>query len=1134
MRKLQVSACAWRLPIFALTILSAGSAQLTAQTVAPTLTPATLNFTAQAGTSPPTQTLMVATTGAAFNYMATAISSGNWLSVSPNSGATPGSLTVTVNAGALAAGVYGGFVTVQNGTTSSTSVPVTLTLTGTGLSMLTAAPMSFTYDFPSGANTPQSRDLVLVSSATSGSTLGLTTTTSSPMLNVNVTPISPTISSNTPATVAVSINPTGLATGQYYAALAFNGTGMGGTVVFLTVNVGGGAGAALSANPSTLSLAGQAGSTTAIGQNLQITSATSTPVSFSATTSTTSCGSAWLSVNPISGTTPTTVSVQANPAALPAGICLGSITLQSSGSPAVTIPVQLTLSTGSNISLPLGRPSFNYAKGGAVPASQTLLIGSTGSSLNLSTNVTANSGTPVFLTVSPLTAATPATLQLSILDSVLAGLTEGVYTNTVNLTAAGAPNSPQSFPVTLTVTGGGSSSAFLSALPGTAAFQFQVGQATPTAQTIQISSSGAPLQYTVASETTTCPGFFTATPDGGSTADFDSQGQLQSGRITITPVTTALTTPTNCTGTVIVSIAGNAGMAPIHIPVSLNVGTANVLSVSPVAIDEVAVAGIPTPNTQTLTVTSTTATSSINFTTSVATTPPGQSWLSVTPTSSQTPANLTVNLNQSGLLPGVYRGTISIHTGGTTVAQTIPVRFTVVGTMLMPSSRALSFTQSPGGVAPAPQLLMLGLLPVGTTVSAVATTTNGSGWLTVNVPAGQSNAIVSVNSTGLTEGLYRGVVTITVPGAAPNPLNIPVSFVFGTPSALAATPTALTFNYTSGSAVPPPQSLQVTTVGASIPFSAAVAGTSGGNFFSVSPTIGMTPATLTVTLNQAVISMLAAGTYAGSITLRSTEGSGSQTIPVNLTVTAGVGPPTPVITSVVNLATNQAGMLAPGTIIGIFGTNLGPASPLSLQVGSDGKLLTTLADTTVTIDGVAAPLFLVSSGQINAIVPYEVAGKTSVNVIVRRSSGGATASSLPLALNIGATAPGVFALNGMGTGAGAILNQNGSVNGPSNPAANGSIVAVFGTGEGLLNPAVATGSITPATGTVFPLPTAAISATVGGQAATVLYAGSAPGFIAGFLQVNLRLPSALPAGTHAVVLNIGGATSATGVTIVTQ
>jgi len=163
-------------------------------------------------------------------------------------------------------------------------------------------------------------------------------------------------------------------------------------------------------------------------------------------------------------------------------------------------------------------------------------------------------------------------------------------------------------------------------------------------------------------------------------------------------------------------------------------------------------------------------------------------------------------------------------------------------------------------------------------------------------------------------------------------------------------------------------------------------------------------------------------------------------------------------------------------------------------------------------------LIFVAPGQINAIVPYEVAGQTSVPVVVNNNGSASASLTVPVA----AVAPAIFSLTENGSGQGAILNADGSVNGAGNPAAPGSVIAIFATGEGQLTPAGATGCIS---GGTLPLPTpltTPVSVMIAGeQASSITYAGEAPDSVCGLLQVNATLPSDLKSGALPVVLTIG-------------
>ncbi|HTB18891.1 MAG TPA: IPT/TIG domain-containing protein, partial [Bryobacteraceae bacterium] len=209
-----------------------------------------------------------------------------------------------------------------------------------------------------------------------------------------------------------------------------------------------------------------------------------------------------------------------------------------------------------------------------------------------------------------------------------------------------------------------------------------------------------------------------------------------------------------------------------------------------------------------------------------------------------------------------------------------------------------------------------------------------------------------------------------------------------------------------------------------------------------------------------------------------------------------------------------------GEIVTIFGNGIGPVSPATGTsfTPTNGVVPTTLVNVTVTFNNVPAPLIFVSQSQINAIVPYEVAGQTSVPVVITNNGTPSGAFTVPVT----AVTPSLFALSDSGSGQGAILNADASINGSTNAAAPGSIISLFATGEGQLVPAGTTGCIT---GGTLPLPkpvATPISVTIGGEAASSIeYAGEAPDSVCGLLQINATLPSDLAAGAQPVVLTIG-------------
>jgi len=208
---------------------------------------------------------------------------------------------------------------------------------------------------------------------------------------------------------------------------------------------------------------------------------------------------------------------------------------------------------------------------------------------------------------------------------------------------------------------------------------------------------------------------------------------------------------------------------------------------------------------------------------------------------------------------------------------------------------------------------------------------------------------------------------------------------------------------------------------------------------------------------------------------------------------------------VLNGASLLPGPVAPGEIITIMGSAIAPpAAPESARV---------------TFDSLAAPLLYMASEQINAVVPFGVAGRSSTIMEIANLSGSSTRISIPVA----SSAPAIFTLTGSGTGRGAILNQDGTVNSPDNPAQSGSIIVLFATGAGQTTPPGTDGLIPT---TVLPKPHLPVSVQIGGATAEILYAGAAPGLISGALQVNCRLPQEVKAGRSVpVLLNVGEATS---------
>ena len=238
-------------------------------------------------------------------------------------------------------------------------------------------------------------------------------------------------------------------------------------------------------------------------------------------------------------------------------------------------------------------------------------------------------------------------------------------------------------------------------------------------------------------------------------------------------------------------------------------------------------------------------------------------------------------------------------------------------------------------------------------------------------------------------------------------------------------------------------------------------------------------------------------------------------------------PPTPILpaNSVVNgasfrPATEPNSAIAPGAIVAIFGTDLASDIVLAQEV----PLPTTLGDTSVTFNGIPAPLFFVSGTQINAQVPFELmTAAGSVTVQVKRGSETSTAQPIGMA----AVSPGVFTLNQDGTGQGTILIANTpflaaptGVLEDSRPAQREEFISIFCTGLGLVQPEVPSGDVAPST----PPLAETLSPTlvnIAGLPALVTFSGLAPGFV-GLYQVNVQVPAGVPSGVQEVEIIING------------
>jgi uncharacterized protein (TIGR03437 family) len=215
---------------------------------------------------------------------------------------------------------------------------------------------------------------------------------------------------------------------------------------------------------------------------------------------------------------------------------------------------------------------------------------------------------------------------------------------------------------------------------------------------------------------------------------------------------------------------------------------------------------------------------------------------------------------------------------------------------------------------------------------------------------------------------------------------------------------------------------------------------------------------------------------------------------------------------VVNSANFAAGA-SPGEFVSLTGFGIGPETGVVYQPGEQGQAPLTLGGVSVTFNGIPAPLIYVQSRQVNAQVPFEVAANADASMVL--TYGDTTFG--PYSVEVDNLAEGIFRLQPGSSTQAAALNQDGSLNGPSNPAAPGSLVSVFGTGFGPLVPNCGTGGLNPPV--AVPLYYGNPLSTVANQIGTALdvpYSGSAPTLLCGVAQFNMQVPLNAPSGPFLV------------------
>lgn len=206
--------------------------------------------------------------------------------------------------------------------------------------------------------------------------------------------------------------------------------------------------------------------------------------------------------------------------------------------------------------------------------------------------------------------------------------------------------------------------------------------------------------------------------------------------------------------------------------------------------------------------------------------------------------------------------------------------------------------------------------------------------------------------------------------------------------------------------------------------------------------------------------------------------------------------------------------VSPGGFVALFGQGLAQGS-----ASAGIPFPNVVGQTSLTVNGIPAPVYAISATQINAVVPYEVTGTAATFIAFVNGT-----ASNPVTVPLAPTAPGVFSLSANGLGDGAITHADNSVVNQSNPAKPGEVVVVYLTGLGAVNPAVQDGTAAP--GNPPAKVTAAVTAYVGGvQVSNIQFSGLSPGS-ASLYQLNIPIPTNAASGPQTLeIATANGSTS---------
>lgn len=516
---------------------------------------------------------------------------------------------------------------------------------------------------------------------------------------------------------------------------------------------------------------------------------------------------------------------------------------------------------------------------------------------------------------------------------------------------------------------------------------------------------------------------------------------------------------------------------------------------------------------------------------------PNGNFLSFSTTSGQTQSGalsnvaLTLNSNASTLQPGVYYELIQVSAPGaqnplqyaTAVLDVVPP-----GTLVFPevAPAGLVFTGSTGSVIPPQRFVVSWSSTTAQDLVPIAYTDDGSNWLNVSPGDAKVSATsagvfsASVNTAGLSAGVHTatiqlndviyGTVNVTLiltPGGANAGPRHSEAILSCTPSTVVLTETGIPGSFTVPAGWPSDLIATMTDdCGNSVNNGAISA-----NFSNGDPPLALTPqgsAGQYSSVWQPSKQTNANITLTGSAPKLTTA-----SIQVSGFVTANQAPVLAPNGILNNLNPLVGAPLAPGTVAAAFGNGLA-ASQKGVSP-NQSPLPNQYQNTELVIGGSLAPLYFLSSGQLNVEIPAELAPLQQVPAVAIANN----ALSVPVTLTTVPMAPGV-AVNADGS----VIAQDSNFNliTAANPAHPKEPIVIYVVGMGATNPPVASGQPAPGLNAGDTLAQAVTQPVVqvNNQSAHIYFAGLTPGAI-GLYQINFQVPDGTSAGSATLTVTQG-------------